>query len=83
LLLIVSQTCELQRDNRIGSFWFLILILVSSVIFDFANDWTDACHPIATAVFTQVLSPKTAVLMAVFLNSVGAFYLTQQWQSRL
>ncbi|MFH1335594.1 MAG: inorganic phosphate transporter, partial [Candidatus Zixiibacteriota bacterium] len=55
------------------SFWFLIVIFVLSVAFDFVNGWTDACNSIATVVSTRVLSPRTAVLMAAFFNLVGAF----------
>jgi PiT family inorganic phosphate transporter len=55
------------------SFWFLIVIFVLSVAFDFVNGWTDACNSIATVVSTRVLSPQTAILMAAFFNLVGAF----------
>lgn len=55
------------------SFWFLIVIFVLSVAFDFVNGWTDACNSIATVVSTRVLSPQTAVLMAAFFNLAGAF----------
>jgi len=55
------------------TFWFLIVIFVLAVAFDFVNGWTDTCNSIATVVSTRVLSPQTAVLMAAFFNLVGAF----------
>ncbi|NWF90863.1 MAG: inorganic phosphate transporter [Ignavibacteriaceae bacterium] len=51
----------------------LILVLVLVLAAEFVNGWTDAPNAIATIVSTRVLSPTTAVLMAVFMNIAGAF----------
>ena len=39
---------------------------------EFVNGWTDAPNAIATVVATRVLSPGTALLMAIVLNTIGA-----------
>ena len=48
--------------------------LVLGVIF--VNGWTDAPNAIATAISTRVLTPRTAILMAVFMNFAGALIMT-------
>jgi inorganic phosphate transporter, PiT family len=50
----------------------LWIVLVLAYVFEFANGWTDAPNSIATVVSTRVLRPYQAVLMAGFLNLVGA-----------
>jgi PiT family inorganic phosphate transporter len=50
------------------SFWFLIWMVILSGTFAFVNGWTDACNAIATVAFTRFLSPKVAVLLAVFFT---------------
>jgi PiT family inorganic phosphate transporter len=50
-----------------GSF-LLIAALVIVLAAEFVNGWTDAPNAIATVVFTRVLSPSQAVLMAAVLN---------------
>ena len=58
----------------VGEFSFgLILVLVLVLAAEFVNGWTDAPNAIATVVSTRVLSPTSAVLMAVFMNIAGAF----------
>lgn len=52
----------------------ILVILMLGVIF--VNGWTDAPNAIATAVSTRVMSPRTAVLMAVVLNFLGTFVMT-------
>lgn len=39
---------------------------------EFVNGWTDAPNAIATAVATGVLAPRTAIIMAVIMNTAGA-----------
>ncbi len=51
----------------------LLAIIVIALIFDFTNGVHDSANAIATIVSTKVLSPVTAVLMAAFLNFIGAF----------
>lgn len=51
----------------------LILVLVLVLAAEFVNGWTDAPNAIATVVSTRVLTPISAVLMAIFMNIAGAF----------
>ncbi len=50
----------------------LVVIVVIALIFDFTNGAHDCANAIATVVTTNVLTPRTAVLMAAVLNLVGA-----------
>lgn len=53
---------------------WITITLVLAVIF--VNGWTDAPNAIATAISTKVLSPRTAIGMAVVMNFVGALVMT-------
>src|SRR5690554_2040223 len=46
------------------------IILVLAAIF--VNGWTDAPNAIATAVSTRCLTPRSAVVLAVIFNALGA-----------
>lgn len=50
----------------------LELVIAFTLLFQFANGWTDSPNAIATVVSTRVLRPYPAVLMAAVLNLVGA-----------
>jgi PiT family inorganic phosphate transporter len=50
----------------------LILALATVLIAEFVNGWTDAPNAIATVVSTGVMAPRTAIAMAVIMNTVGA-----------
>jgi PiT family inorganic phosphate transporter len=50
----------------------LLVALTAVLVAEFINGWTDAPNAIATVVSTGVLSPRTAVAMAVVLNALGA-----------
>lgn len=50
----------------------LIIALSTVLIAEFVNGWTDAPNAIATVVATGVMSPKSAILMAVIMNTIGA-----------
>lgn len=50
----------------------LIIVLLLVLAAEFVNGWTDAPNAIATVVSTRVLSPRNAVVMATFLNILGA-----------
>jgi len=50
----------------------LIFALATILMAEFVNGWTDAPNVIATVVATGVMSPKTAILMAVVMNTLGA-----------
>ena len=55
------------------SFTLLLIIFITSLLFEFANGWNDAANSIATIVSTRVLSPLLAVGWAAFWNFVAAF----------
>jgi PiT family inorganic phosphate transporter len=50
----------------------LVVIVAIALIFDFTNGAHDCANAIATVVTTNVLSPRTAVIMAAVLNFIGA-----------
>ncbi|MDQ4006049.1 MAG: inorganic phosphate transporter, partial [Actinomycetota bacterium] len=50
----------------------LELVIAFTLLFQFANGWTDAPNSIATVVSTRVMRPYHAVAMAAVLNLVGA-----------
>lgn len=51
----------------------LVIIVVSALLFEFANGWNDAANSIATIVSTRVLTPLPAVAWAAFWNFFAAF----------
>ena len=55
------------------SFILLLIIISTSLLFEFANGWNDAANSIATIVSTRVLMPIPAVIWAAFWNFVAAF----------
>lgn len=54
----------------------LLCALVTVLIAEFINGWTDAPNVIAPVVATGVLSPRLAILMAVVMNTAGAMWDT-------
>ncbi|NLG38168.1 MAG: inorganic phosphate transporter, partial [Clostridiales bacterium] len=54
--------------------FIVIIILVLAVVF--VNGWTDAPNAIATAVSTRVLRPRSAIVIAVIFNLLGAMFMT-------
>lgn len=50
----------------------LLVALTTVLMAEFINGWTDAPNVIATIVSTGVMAPRTAIVMAVVLNSLGA-----------
>ncbi len=52
----------------------VVVVLMLGVIF--VNGWTDAPNAIATVVSTRVMSPGSAVRMAVVFNFLGALAMT-------
>lgn len=50
----------------------LIFALATVLTAEFINGWTDAPNAIATVVSTGVMAPRTAILMAVIMNTIGA-----------
>ncbi len=55
------------------AFWLLVAVVVLAVVFDYINGFHDTANAIATVVSTNVLAPRTAILMAGVANFVGAF----------
>jgi PiT family inorganic phosphate transporter len=53
--------------------WFVIILILVALAFDFLNGFHDAANSIATVVSTRVLSPRIAVVWAAFFNFVAAF----------
>ena len=51
----------------------LILLIATALAFDFTNGFHDTGNAMATSIATHALKPKVAVLLAGFLNLVGAF----------
>lgn len=54
----------------------IILIILLALLFDFINGFHDTANAIATSVSTRAISPRTAIVMAAFLNFCGAMYST-------
>lgn len=50
----------------------VVIALLAVLVAEFVNGWTDAPNAIATVVSTGVMTPRSAILMAVVLNTVGA-----------
>jgi PiT family inorganic phosphate transporter len=54
----------------------ILIIVVLAIFFDVSNGWNDSANAIATVVSTRVLSPLKAVVLAVCMNILGAFFST-------
>lgn len=54
----------------------IILVVVLAILFDISNGWNDSANAIATVVSTRVLTPLQAVILAAFMNVLGAFVST-------
>ncbi len=52
--------------------WGLAIALIAVLIAEFINGWTDAPNAIATVVSTGVMAPRTAIVMAIVFNTLGA-----------
>ena len=50
----------------------LAIALFTVLVAEFINGWTDAPNAIATVISTGVMAPRTAILMAVVMNTIGA-----------
>ena len=55
--------------------YYVILIVVVALIFDFINGFHDSANSIATIVGTRVLSPLAAVMWAAFFNFSAMFVI--------
>lgn len=54
-------------------FSLLILVIVTTLVFEYINGMHDAANAIATVVSTKALSPRNAVVFGAVLNIAGAF----------
>src|SRR4026208_832689 len=48
------------------------VVVFAAIVFVYSNGFHDAANAIATVVSTKVLTPRQAVLMAAFMNFIGA-----------
>lgn len=55
------------------AFTLLIIVIVTTLIFEYINGMHDAANAIATVVSSKALSPKHAVMFGAVLNIAGAF----------
>jgi len=54
------------------SFWLLLLIVVLAIGFGVVNGFNDAANAIAASIGSRAISPRNAIILAVFLNLAGA-----------
>jgi PiT family inorganic phosphate transporter len=54
----------------------LVVTIVFALAFDFTNGFHDTANAVATSVSTRALSPRLAVLIAALANLAGAFVTT-------
>jgi inorganic phosphate transporter, PiT family len=54
----------------------VIFTVFLAILFDISNGWNDSANAIATVVSTRVLTPAKAVILAAFMNILGAFLTT-------
>ncbi|WP_309086771.1 anion permease [Domibacillus sp.] len=57
-------------------FLITILIVIFALAFDFINGFHDTANSIATAVSTKALTPRRAIILAAFMNFLGAMTFT-------
>src|SRR5699024_1499753 len=63
-------------DNIDTVLLITILIVACAVIFDFINGFHDTANAIATSVSTKALQPRHAIMLASFMNFLGAMTFT-------
>ena len=54
----------------------IFVVVLTALVFEYINGFHDTANSIATVVATKVLSPTQAVLLAAFMNLVGALWGT-------
>jgi inorganic phosphate transporter, PiT family len=57
----------------VDPFVLLVAVVVLTLVFDYVNGFHDTANAIATVVSTNVLPPRTAVILAAAFNFIGAF----------
>jgi inorganic phosphate transporter, PiT family len=53
-----------------------ILIVIFALVFDFINGFHDTANSIATAISTNALKPRQAIILASIMNFIGAMTFT-------
>ncbi len=56
----------------LSPFDLVILVILFGLIFDYTNGFHDAANVVSTVIATRVLAPLTAIVLASFLNMLGA-----------
>lgn len=54
------------------NFILVVSVIVIALAFDYTNGFHDAANAIATSVSTRALTPRRALVMAAFMNVIGA-----------
>jgi len=54
----------------------IFTVIALALLFDFINGFHDTANAIATSVSTRAIRPSEAIVMAAFLNFLGAMYST-------
>ena len=54
----------------------IFTVIALALVFDFINGFHDTANAIATSVSTRAIRPSEAIIMAAFLNFLGAMYST-------
>ena len=50
----------------------VFVVILMALVFEYINGFHDTANSIATIVGTRVLTPRQAVVMAAFMNLIGA-----------
>lgn len=50
----------------------ILWVVILGLIFDYTNGFHDAANVVSTVIATRVLRPLTAIILAAFLNTLGA-----------
>ncbi len=54
----------------------VVLVVALALFFDFTNGFHDTANAMATPIATGAMKPRTAVIVAAFMNLIGAFIST-------
>lgn len=57
-------------------FFLTTLIVLGAILFDFINGFHDTANAVATSVSTKALKPRQAIILAGFMNMLGALSFT-------
>lgn len=61
----------------ITPFDLLIFIIILGLVFDYTNGFHDAANVVSTVIATKVLAPISAIVLASFLNFLGATQISR------